>query len=201
MSALGRALEHVDKRRGLSVRLADGSALLSRRIGARLAGWVSTSRRSDLEGWKAAAGPVVRLVVLGVVAYGAYRLLRAVPWLMWVVAAGWCWGAFAVARKASEDAPDEASAEPDAGRVHALLWQLIGDRNGVHLSAVLAHLHEGGHGEGWEVADLRARLAALGVPVRRSVKVGGRVTWGVRAADLPAPSPLEPPGGRRNPST
>lgn len=192
MSALGRTLEYVDRRRGVTVRLADGSALLSRRIWARLSAWVAAGRRDDLEGWKAAAGPVLRLVVLGVVAWLAYRLLRAVPWLMWALAAGWCWAAFAVTRKPSADASDEESEAPDAGPVHALLWELIGDRSGVHLNTVLAHLRERGHGEDWGVPELRARLAALRVPVRRSVKVAGRVTWGVRAADLPAPSPLAP---------
>lgn len=199
MSALGRALAHVDKRRGWSARLADGSALLARRIGGRLADWVSASRRKDLEGWKAAAGPLLRLVVLGVGAWLAYKLLRAVPWLMWAVCAGWCWAAFMVTRKASADASDEAPERaPEDVRAAVLDWvrQAIGDRQGVHLRDLLANAQHHGICVGMELTDFRAALEARGVPVRKRVRVRGQgVTVGVHRDDLPAPSEASPESG------
>lgn len=196
MSVFGRALAHVDKRRGWSDRLADGSALLARRIGARLANWVSKSRRTDLTGWKAAAGPLLRLVLLGAAAWFAYRLLRALPWLMWAITAGWCWAAFAATRQPKEHAPEEAPAHAP-GEVHAAVldWvrQAIGDRQGVHLRDLLTNAQHHGICEGMELTDFRATLEDRGVPVRRRVRVRGQgVTVGVHRDDLPAPSGPSP---------
>jgi hypothetical protein len=73
--------------------------------------------------------------------------------------------------------------------VRRLLLDLIGDAHGVHLNTVLAHLQEHGQWEGRTVTDMRARLAHLGIPHDRSVKVAGVPTWGVRRTALEAPSP------------
>lgn len=205
MSAARRVLAEVARRRGAAGRLADGSALLARRYGAQLAAWVRRGRREDLTGWRTALGPLLRLALLAAVAYGVWALVRAVPWLLWALSAGWCWAAWRAAPKPPAETPVEAPGhgpqEVSAEAVRALLSGLIGEGRGVHLSAVLAHLQEHGQGAGWEVADLRARLAALGVPVRRSLKVAGRVAYGVHRDDLPAPSPPEAPGVDRYRST
>ena len=100
--------------------------------------------------------------------------------------------------EAAEDTPEEDSEQPpteaDPEAVRQLLADLIGDRPGVHLSTVLSHLRERGLGEGWEVPDLRARLEAHGVPVRRSVKVDRRVAYGVHRDDLQEPAEAPSPG-------
>lgn len=82
------------------------------------------------------------------------------------------------------------SLEGDRASVQRLLLDLMGDADKVHLNTVLAHLHEKGQWEGRTVTDMRARLALLGIPHDRNVKVAGVPTWGVRRDALEAPSPL-----------
>ncbi|MCQ6250897.1 hypothetical protein [Streptomyces malaysiensis] len=180
-------------------RLARGSELVWQRRSEALAAWVRAGRRDDLTGWRAMLGPAFRLAILGGAVWLVARLVRARPVLMWAFAVGWLVAAWRASRPApdeegedaSEDEPEQGPAAADPNAVRRLLADLIGDRPGVHLSAVLAHLQARGLGEGWEVAELRARLEAQGVPVRRSVKVAGRVAYGVHRDDLPAPSPSE----------
>ncbi|MEU9792897.1 hypothetical protein AB0E27_20105 [Streptomyces sparsogenes] len=184
-------------------RLVHGTDLVWQRRSEALAAWVRGGRRDDLTGWRAALGPAFRIAVLGAAGWLAARLVRARPAFMWVLAAGWLIAAWRASRPASgedveeaaEDEPEQVPPPADPTAVHQLLAEAIGDRPGVHLSTLLAHLQERGQGEGWQVADLRARLEALGVPVRRSVKVDRRVAYGVHRDDLPtpatAPSPAE----------
>lgn len=176
-------------------RLARGSATVYRRRADALQAWVCAGRRDDLTGWRAALGPIARMTILAAVAAVLYGVLRAVPWLMWLLTGAWLRAAWKAGRAPAEDeeeAPGDTPVEPGRDAVLTLLQTLIADRPGVHLSTVLAHLQQAGQGEGWTVADLRARLAALGVPSRRSVKVDRRVSWGVHRDDLPAPAPVEP---------
>jgi hypothetical protein len=176
-------------------RITRGTSIIYRRRADALTAWVRAGRRDDLDGWRAALGPLVRLAMLGAAAAALYGIVRAVPWLMWLVTGAWlraAWKAGKLSTETAEEEPDEAPAEPGRDAVLTLLTDLIADRPGVHLATVLAHLHERGQGEGWTVTDVRARLAALGVPSRRSVKVDRRVAWGVHRDDLPTPTPAEP---------
>ena len=181
-----------------AARIATGSTTLARRIGARLAAWVRRGRRHDLTGWRAALGCWLRLAVLTLGAYLLYRLLRAVPALLWLLSAGWLLAAWRTGRTpAAEDAEEleeEAPAGPDIDSVRRLLLEAMGDADAVHLRTVLAHLQQKGHGEGWTVASLRARLEALSIPVQPKVKAPGSKspTRGVRRVDL-APSPAAAP--------
>jgi hypothetical protein len=180
-------------RHSIARRLAIGGQLVYRRRADALTAWVAAGRRDDLTGWRAALGPAVRLVILAAAAALAYRIVRAVPWLMWVLLAGGTWTAW----RASADLPDEAAEEqpvdapagPDLDAVLTLLHTVLGGRDRVHLSTVLAHLQKEGQAAGWTVADLRARLEALGVPVALKVKVAGVPTRGVLLADLQAHFP------------
>ncbi|MER8158146.1 hypothetical protein [Streptomyces sp. NPDC094472] len=180
-------------------RIRTGSAIVAQRRANWVAAWCRKGYRDDLTGWKAALGPIVRAVVLAGAGAVVCLVVRARPWLMWVLTAGWLIAAWRASRSASdedakdtpEDEPEQGPAAADPAAVRRLLADLIGDRPGVHLSAVLAHLQGRGLGEGWEVAELRSRLEAQGVPVRRSVKVAGKVAYGVHRDDLPAPSPGE----------
>lgn len=90
-----------------------------------------------------------------------------------------------------EDAPE---ADPvAAGALLQLLHDCIGHGNGVHLADALATLHHHGMLADWTVTDLRAQVEALGVRVRPSLKVGGRVRVGVHRDDLTAVSWTPPP--------
>lgn len=164
------------------MRLAAGCEIVARQRSEALAAWVQAGRRDDLAGWKAALGPVVRLVLLAAAASALLAAVRAVPWLMWLLAGWWLRAAWRATRTPAEDVdepPVDELAEPDVEPVLALLFEVLGDRDRVHLSTVLAHLHEKGQCEGWKVADLRARLDALGIPVEPKVKIGGVPTRGV----------------------
>lgn len=173
-------------RHSIAQRLATGAHIVYRRRADALTAWVAAGRRDDLTGWRAALGPAVRLLILAAVAAGAYRALRAAHWLMWVLAAGCAVAAWRATRPigAAEEEPEQATAEPDLDAVLTLLYTVLDGADRVHLSTVLAHLQQQGHAEGWKVADLRARLEALGVPVALKVKVGGVPTRGILRADL-----------------
>lgn len=171
----GRARTVVD-------RLAAGCAIVARQRSEALAAWVAAGRRDDLDGWRAALGPLIRLAALAGVAYGVSAIVRAVPWLMWALTAWWLRAAWRATRAPAEDVdepPVDEPDEPDVEAVLALLFEVLGDRDRVHLSTVLAHLHAKGQCEGWKVADLRARLEALGIPVEPKVKIDRVPTRGV----------------------
>ncbi|GGS81877.1 hypothetical protein [Streptomyces griseoviridis] len=173
-------------------RIATGTARVARRLAARAAAWCARGRRGDLTGWRAVLGIVARIALLGLGLYLLVRLVRALPALMWPLAAGWlaaAWRAGRAPAEAVEEPEGEAPAADPREAVRALLLEVMGDAPAVHLRTVLEHLRERGQWEGRKVSDLRARLERLEVPVHRGVKVGGVPTWGVRRRDLEAPSP------------
>lgn len=176
---------------GAADRIARGSSIVYQRRADALEAWVRAGRRDDLDGWRAALDPLVRLAMLAAAAAVLYGIVRAVPWLMWLLTGAWLRAAWKAGKNPADTADEDAPGEPGRDAVLALLTELIADRPGVHLSTLLAHLQQHGQGEGWEVGDVRSRLAALGVPARRSVKVAGRVAWGVHRDDLPAPAPVD----------
>ncbi|MFI5687871.1 hypothetical protein [Streptomyces sp. NPDC051636] len=179
-----------------AARLAAGSAAVSRRLGARLAAWVARGRRHDLTGWRATLGCWLRLSALTFGLYLLWRLVRAVPNLLWLLSTVWLIASWRAGR-ASIEAGDEEVPEqpeghsPDDVRAATLDWirQRIGDAQGVHLRDLLAHAQTHGMFEDLDVATFRAHLERWGIPVDRNVKVGGIPTWGVRRRDLEAPSP------------
>ncbi|PJN31319.1 hypothetical protein CG717_16265 [Streptomyces sp. CB02613] len=176
--------------------LTHGQRLLLHRIGHRAAAWVRAGRRDDLHGLAAILGCILRAAILAAGAYGAWLAIRRWPAVLWLLVPLWCWAAIRALPKA---VPEPAEEEPPAAEDTAaqreqlldLIRTLIGDRPGVHLAALLKHLQDHGQWEGREVADIRTHLTALQVPVRRSVKVAGRVAYGVHRDDLPQPSPTE----------
>ncbi|WP_225840295.1 hypothetical protein [Streptomyces sp. NK08204] len=184
-----------------AARLATGSAAVARGLGARLTTWVARGRRHDLTGWRAALGCWLRLVSLMLGVYLLWRLVRAVPALMWLLSTSWAIAAWRSGRRAPTDAKEKDTATPDVDAVRTLLLTLMGDGSGVHLRTVLAHLQEHGHWEDRTVTDLRAHLQRLGIPHDRGVKVAGVPTWGVRRRDLEAPSPAATEEPSTAPST
>lgn len=190
MSALARAAD----------RLATGSTMIVRRLGDRTAAWVRRGRRDDLSGWRATLGCWLRLIAIALGGYLLYRLVRAAPLLLWFFSASWALTSWRVGRPASK-APEAPATDASAEAVRRLLLDLMGDASAVHLRTVLAHLHKHGQWEGRTMADLRAHLEALHIPVHPKVKApGGGPTRGVRKADL-APSPGSAPQASTEPST
>jgi hypothetical protein len=200
-----RRLARWAARPGIADRLARGSYTVWERRADALTAWVRAGRRADLDGWRAALGPLVRLVLLGVLAYAVWAVVRAIPWLMWLLAGWWIRAAW----RASRDSPAEGVEDSSEQAGHALhvtvlrqlLLDLMGTGSGVHLRTVLGHLQEHGQWEGRTVTDLRVHLERLDIPVDRSVKVGRTPTWGVRRRDLEAPSPADPQNASTEPST
>lgn len=182
-------------------RLATGSSTITRRLDARTTAWIARGRRDDLTGWRAALGVIVRILVVLLGGYLLWRLVRAVPALMWLITGTWIIAAWRAGKPALTEAVEQTPAdtlrtpaeEAPAGvtveTLRGLLLDLMGEGSGVHLRTVLAHLQEHGQWGGRTVTDLRVHLERLGVPVSRSVKVAGVPTWGVRRRDLDAPSP------------
>jgi hypothetical protein len=181
--------------------LARGSATLWQRRADALTAWVRAGRRDDLDGWRAALGPLVRLVLLGVLAYVVWAIVRAWPWLMWLLAGWWIRAAWKASRETPAVAPEKAAHDRDVAVLRQLLLDLMGTGSGVHLKTVLAHLQKHGQWQGRTVTDMRAHLAALRVPHDRGVKVAGVPTWGVRRRDLEDPSPASATETSTEPST
>lgn len=100
-----------------------------------------------------------------------------------------------------QEAREEQPSEPLA----AVLWQLIGDAPGTHLKTLTAHLQQAAPEQALDQAAVRAKLRALGIPIRPSVRdVRKKVNEGVHREDLQAweeaPSPTEtaPPSEPRS---
>lgn len=180
MSTLSRALD----------RLRAGSQAAYRTRVEAATAWVARGRREDLDGWQAALGSALRLGLLLGAGYGAFRVCRSFPWLLWVASGCWlllAWRAGAPA--APEPADEEPPVEDPADAVRALLWQLIGDAPGIHLRDVLAHLHKHDHHTSWTVADLRRHLERHDIPIDPKLKLAGTPTRGVRRDALGTPPP------------
>ncbi|MBK3620116.1 hypothetical protein JHN50_36925, partial [Streptomyces sp. MBT98] len=187
-------------------RLATGSSTLISRIGARTADWIRAGRREDLTGLAAALGCIARAVLVAAGVYLLWRVIRAAPVLLWALVPAWCWAALRAAPRTAtepspEEAPEEAAPDPrDA--VLRLLYEALGDRPSMYLSDLLQHLQDQGHGKGWKVADLRARLEALGIPVEQRLRTGGRgASRGVVKDQLPPLSQPAPQETSTAPST
>lgn len=182
-------------------RLAAGSHALTLRLATGAAAWVARGRRKDLDGWRGALGCWVRLGVLTFGGYLLWRLIRAVPNLLWLLSASWTVAAWRAGRPA-DPAPAEAQEAPSTEAIRALLLDLMGEADAVHLRTVLAHLQEHGQWRGRKVADLRAHLEALRIPVQPKVKAPGSrsPTRGVRRVDL-TPSPTSAEDRSTAPST
>ena len=131
-------------------------------------------------GWKAVA------VGAAVVVYAAARYRTWIPWLLVVFAAAAWMHAPDPASDAAEDQPEEAGEQP-LDPLPWLLWRLIGDAPGVHVKTLTEHLQNAAPGETLDRATVRAKLGALGIPVRASVRdAAGRVNEGVHRDDLKA---------------
>ncbi|MEU0018032.1 hypothetical protein ABZ173_10215 [Streptomyces rochei] len=175
-----------------ATRLATGSTATAHRLAARAAAWVRRGRRDDLTGWRAVLGCWLRLALLALGGYLLWRLVRAVPNLLWLLTTGWLVAAWRAGRKAPASSADTPAAPPadhapEDVRTATLewIWQRIGEAQGVHLRDLLAHAHAHGMFEGLDVAALRTHLERWQIPVRARVRVRGQgVTVGIHRDDL-----------------
>ncbi|MFG2458136.1 hypothetical protein ACGFWE_13845 [Streptomyces sp. NPDC048523] len=191
--------------------LAEGSEAIWERLTDGVTGWIRDGRRDDLEGWRAALGPLFRLALVGALGYGAWALVRRFPWLLWLLLAWLVAAAWKVSHKrpaedvdepAEDELAEQSSEERRAAAEQAFVEYVvasIGEAKGVHLSTLAEGLDKPGLLPGWGVAEVRAQLGALNIPCRRSVKVRNAagewaVAWGVHRDDVPAlntPTPAE----------
>lgn len=90
------------------------------------------------------------------------------------------------AEEPDDDTPTEEIHSPNEDRLPGILDHLIGDTRGVHLPAIVNHLHTTGLDTTCTRPDVRAALDRRGIPTRPSVKVDGKVNEGVHREDLDA---------------
>lgn len=164
---------------GAGTALCAGSVALAARAWAEL--------RDRLSLWESLGALAVSVYVAG---YGCWHAPDVARFAVPSAAVAWCVAAWAVAPN-----PDETPAEPpaqDAGVAFTLwLLDLIGDRPGIHLRDLYPAMRTLPGHEDRDNGQLRAALRTLGVPVRRSLRLGGVAgRSGVARADLAAlPSP------------
>lgn len=164
-------------------RLAIGSSRAGRRLAVRLAAWVARGRRADLTGWRAALGCWLRLAALAFGLYLLWRVVRALPALMWLLSAAW----LAIAWRAGRDAPETAANtpapapledDPAAARIEprALLihWldRLTRDRAGIHLAELHHTITRHPTSQRLSRAEMRAWLDRHHITVDRTLRVG-----------------------------
>lgn len=145
--------------------------------------------------WREAVARWVILAVAGSIAVTALSLHR---WLMWIALGVGLFVAHQAGRSPEADTQPDDDEQPEEWHpddVIELVWELVGDRKGVHLSTLRTAL-EAETSRAWTPADVRALLASARVPVRDGVRVRGvGNTTGVHRDDLPPlPSPAPPPG-------
>lgn len=108
-----------------------------------------------------------------------------------------------IENRAPSEAPDEpmeADAEPTPEPLVALLRKLIADAPGVHLKTLTARLQEAAPGQALDEPAVTARLTALGIPLRPSVRdTRKKVNKGVHRDDLQAWEEAHSPTGPRTP--
>lgn len=86
----------------------------------------------------------------------------------------------------AEDLPEPLD-EPPFDAFTAVLWHLISDAPGTHLKTLTERLQQAAPEQPLDRAAVRAKLGALGIPVRGSVRdAAGKVNEGVHREDLAA---------------
>nr|WP_202436144.1 hypothetical protein [Streptomyces sp. SID7834] len=89
--------------------------------------------------------------------------------------------------QSSDDDSPELSPEPPTDDELVLgLANLIGTRNGVLLATAVEHFRKDGAPDTWDIPEVRAQCAALGIPVKDSIKVAGNTSVGVHRDGLRA---------------
>ncbi|MGW2692360.1 hypothetical protein ACWC3Y_10920 [Streptomyces sp. NPDC001296] len=130
-------------------------------------------------GWKWVAGGAAVLL------YAAVRYRTWIPWILAVLAvAAWMHAPDRETEAVGGD-PEQAGEQLPDHPIPGLLWDLIDGAPGVHLKTLTERLQAAAPGMALNRAVVREELAALGIPVRPSVRdAAGRVNEGVHRDDL-----------------
>jgi len=169
--------------------LRTGSAILARRAWGLIAPDAPVWQRL---GYTAAGGYITVAV--------AQSQPAVIPWAVPGAVIGWCVAAWTIA-PGSDPQPEPEGEPHETPRTAFVLWLLatIGDRPGIHLQELYPAMRQlPGHGE-LDDGQLREALRTLGIPVRRSLRIGavaGRS--GVHRDDL---SPLPQESGEKHVET
>lgn len=118
-----------------------------------------------------------RLAGTGLAGCFLLSLVLNAPRMLWPATGLWLAAAWRAGRAIEEEARNEE-------RFVQWVRDVIGDRNGVLLSELLAAWHEADLNPDWDVAQVRAICERLEIPVRDKLKVGGVVSVGVHVDDF-----------------
>ncbi|MFE3031556.1 hypothetical protein ACFXKY_07895 [Streptomyces canus] len=163
-----------------------GTALCTGSVALATRGWAYLRERFSAAESLGALGAAVY-----VAGYGCWHAPHIARFAVPGAVVAWCVAAYLMAPPAV-DAPEP---EPQAsnGRDGFLRWliDLIGERPGIHLRDLYPAMRTLPGHEDRDNGQLRAALRALGIPVRRSLRLGGVAgRSGVALADLQTvPSP------------
>lgn len=166
---------------GTGAALWHGSCELVRR------GWAALGER--LDPWERLGALALGGYATGYACVHAPQVARfAIPF----GAVAWCVAAWWIAPPAVDEPEPTVEVSARDGFVRWLL-QLIGEQPGIHLRDLYPAMRKLPGQEGRDDAQLRAGLRNLGIPVRRSLRIG-RISGrsGVARADLEV---LSSPGG------
>lgn len=170
--------------RNLIERIGRGSGTLTR---STL--WYLLAR--DKTGQHRAKAVTARLSGLSVSSWFVGMMLHSWGALYWTIAFGWFIVALylsAMTEGLEEEDSQVFGQDPDPIDILPVLHELLGDNNGVHLSAIAAHLN-------CQLGDVHHLLGQADIPTRHSVKVKGNVAVGVRRVHVPPlPSPTSESG-------
>ncbi|WP_329336121.1 hypothetical protein OG252_13185 [Streptomyces sp. NBC_01352] len=132
-----------------------------------------------------------------VAGYGCWHAPHIAEFAVPGAVLGWCVAAWWMTPPVFEPVDEETWASAPTDDFAQWLIDLIGNRPGIHLRDLYPAMRELPGHEDRDNGQLRAALNHLGIPVRRSLRIGlvaGRS--GVALADLqPLPSPLGESGG------
>lgn len=120
---------------------------------------------------------VRRLAGTGVAGWFLFSLVSNAPQMLWLAVSLWLAAAWRAGRAIEEEQRNEE-------RFVQWVRDVIGDRNGVLLSELLAAWHEADLNLDWDVAQVRAICERLEIPVRDKLNVGKSVSVGVHVDDL-----------------
>jgi len=165
-------------------RAAEGSSILGKALGGKLADWCQAGRRNDLKGWNAGLGPLLRAATLVGACIVLAMVLNRHRDLMWLLVGVWI--IFAL-RVPQEESPEEVVEVGEGYSVTDLVRDLIANDEGVHLKELYPAMRE----EFEELAkatdkELRQVLVNNSLEVSRTTRskgVAGRS--GIRRSSLP----------------
>jgi hypothetical protein len=120
---------------------------------------------------------VRRLAGTGVAGWFLFSLVLNAPQMLWLAVGLWLAATWRAGRNIEEEERNEE-------RFVQWLRDVIGDRNGVLLSELLAAWHEADRNLDWDVAQVRSICERLAIPVRDKLRVGSAVSVGVHVDDL-----------------